>query len=49
MSGKSSTLESIALKAKYETAGKHLFAFLNLIWVYFSDVFQVIELEGKGN
>lgn len=49
MSGKLSTLVSIALKAKYETAGKSLFAFFSFNEVYFSDVFQVIELEGKVN
>lgn len=49
MSGKSSTLVSIALNAKYETAGKALFTFSTLIGVYFSDVFQVIDLEGKLN
>lgn len=49
MSGELSTLVSIALKAKYETAGKPLFAFFNLIGVYFSDAFQVIEHEGKVN
>lgn len=49
MSGELSTLVSIALKAKYETAGKPLFVFFNLIGVYFSDAFQVIEHEGKVN
>lgn len=49
MSVKLSTLVSTALKAKYETAGKPLFAFFKFNGVYFSDVFQVIELEEKVN
>lgn len=49
MSGKSSTLVSIALKAKYETAGKPLFAFFNCTRIYFSDGFQVVEFKRKVN